>query len=54
MSKYITHTADDEDPDCMRCENVDAESEFCKKFCGAEHAWYGYCRCEEVGEHDTD
>lgn len=53
MNKYITHTAHDEDPDCMRCINVDTDDEFCKVFCGAEHAWSGYCRCEEI-EDETD
>ena len=50
MAKYITHTADDEDPDCMRCINIDADDQFCKTFCGAEHAWGGYCRYEIVEE----
>ncbi len=48
MSRYITHTADDEDPDCMRCVNVNAEFDFCKNKCGAEHAWCGYRRLEKV------
>ena len=53
MSRYITYitrTADDEDPDCMRCINVNSDDDFCKNECGAEHAWCCYCRVEEEGE----
>lgn len=50
MSKYIQYTADDEDPDCMMCINIDADDQFCKTFCGSEHSWGGYYRQEEVGE----
>ena len=48
MSRYITHTAYDEDPDCMRCINVNSDDDFCVNECGAEHAWCGYRRLEEV------
>ena len=48
MSRYITYTADVEDPDCMMCVNVNADYEFCKNNCGAEHGWYGYRRYEKV------
>lgn len=54
MSKYIKHTAYDEDPDCMWCINVNADYRFCKTECGAEHCWNGYCRYEEVEEHEVN
>ena len=38
------YTADDEDPDCGRCDNICGSDDFCVKRCGAEHCWNGYSR----------
>lgn len=45
MSKLIAHTADDEEPDCNRCEHVCGDYD-CESLCGAEHGWSGYKRIE--------
>lgn len=42
---YIIYTADDEMPDCIRCDNCVKDFD-CVKYCGAEHGWYGYKRSE--------
>ena len=51
-------TADDEEPDCMVCQNVRAgtivrtkgrrEIDYCSAHCGNKHCWGGYVRYEEV------
>lgn len=41
------YTADDEEPRCGRCDNVDGNDELCVERCGAEHGWGGYSRTEE-------
>ena len=40
-----TYTANDETPDCMRCEHVDGSFDCCGS-CGPQHGWYGYIRTE--------
>ena len=42
--RRIIFTADDEDPDCMECDNVDMPTEFCGSTCGPEYGWCGYKR----------
>ena len=51
MAEYITHTVDDEDAKCERCDNADLPHAFCVKNCGAEHGWCGYQRTEKVDEN---
>lgn len=47
MFEKNVYTADDEEPDCGRCDNCDADDEeFCTQSCGPEHVWYGYRRTE--------
>lgn len=48
--KTIIYTADDEDPDCMRCDHCGCDDYLCITQCGAEHAWNGYERIELVEE----
>ena len=43
MMKY-TYTADDEYPDCGRCDNINVSDELCARFCGADHGWNSYQR----------
>ena len=43
MRKYV-YTADDEYPDCGKCDNINASDELCTKLCGSEHGWSGYSR----------
>ena len=59
MSYKIAYTADDEEPDCMKCYHVcgwvykDYKGKFhdgCAEHCGAEREWNGYRRTEEVSE----
>lgn len=45
MSELITYTADDEQPDCNRCEYVCGGYD-CENMCGAKHGWNGYERIE--------
>lgn len=40
------YTVDDEEPNCGRCDNINAPYEFCEEFCGCKHGWYGYKRTE--------
>ena len=40
---YIA-TADEEEPNCIQCDNSSGESFDCSKWCGAEHGWFGYRR----------
>ena len=42
----ITLTADDENPDCGRCDYINASEDLCVKLCGAEHGWSLYERSE--------
>lgn len=48
-SDFIVLSADDEEPDCNRCDNIDCEY-LCIKKCGPEHGWYGYKRT--ISEED--
>lgn len=41
------YTADDEEPNCGRCDNINAPHTFCNGNCGAEHFWEGYKRTEK-------
>ena len=45
--EVIIHTAEDEEPECNRCEHVD-DDYFCVKKCGPEHGWYGYSHIEII------
>lgn len=45
MNKLIAYTADDEQPDCNKCEYVFGDYD-CENLCGAEHGWNGYRRIE--------
>lgn len=38
------YTADDEEPDCNRCDNCNCSDEFCSENCGPEHFWNCYFR----------
>lgn len=41
------YTADNEEPKCMRCDNVCGSQDKCDK-CGAEYWWQHYQRTEVV------
>ena len=43
MARYIEITADDEMPDCGKCDHCCDNFE-CGKLCGTEHGWCGYRR----------
>lgn len=48
------YTADDETPDCMRCDHVCGIQERCNK-CGSEYWWQHYQRTElDGGLEDND
>lgn len=49
----IIHTADDEEPICTRCDNLENKYECCTRWCGAEHGWYCYRREEVIKENDN-
>lgn len=40
----IVFDADDEEPDCGICDNIQADEKICIKFCGPEHCWNMYRR----------
>lgn len=48
MKELITHTADNEEPVCMNCDNNDIGDDFCINKCGAKHGWGGYERTETI------
>lgn len=41
----VTYTADDEEPECGRCDYFSGGFDCCG-LCGAEHGWNGYIRTE--------
>ena len=47
----IEYTANDEMPNCGQCDHFDGSDGFkCEKWCGPEHAWFGYRRTERSEE----
>lgn len=44
----VTYTADDEEPQCNRCDNLDNSDKFCMKNCGGANWWKGYIRTESM------
>ena len=51
-SKWITHTADDEEPDCQKCDHI-SDNFDCSRKCGPNRGWKGYSR-EERKEDNGD
>lgn len=47
MREEVIYTADDEEPNCNRCDNIEC-AYLCIHRCGAEHGWYGYERSELI------
>lgn len=47
MYEYVTHTADDEMPDCGECDHICDNFSCCDR-CGPEHGWNGYIRTEKI------
>lgn len=45
---YIIYDADDEEPDCGRCDHICDSYKWCIENCGAEHAWGRYKRTEKM------
>lgn len=41
----VTYTADNEEPECGRCDHFGDDFDCCSS-CGSEHGWYGYIRTE--------
>lgn len=37
MSKIRIYTADDEEPDCNKCDHCDSMDYHCVRYCGPEH-----------------
>lgn len=51
MSKLVLHeyNADNEEPDCMKCEHVnDYNYDTCCNCCRPEHGWAEYVRYEQI------
>lgn len=50
MSYKVIYNADDEEPNCMKCDHIcSAYESFCAK-CGPDNWWQNYKRTEK---HDT-
>lgn len=50
---YMIFTADDEEPNCNRCDNCDSDIEYyCVHSCGPENGWNGYERIEKDGAEE--
>ena len=54
MSIAIEYTADDEMPNCGKCDHI-CDDFNCCDWCGAEHGWWGYKRTVVIddGERKT-
>ena len=50
MSRTIIYTADDEEPDCVRCNHITDNNKWCMEHCGSANSWNGYERTEEIDE----
>ena len=59
MADKVIYTADNEEPDCMKCDHVCGWTwtdrtgklhDYCSEKCGAEHYWNGYERTESEDE----
>lgn len=51
MEKLIFN-ADDEEPCCHACDNIECSYEFCEKNCGSKHGWSKYQRTEILEENN--
>lgn len=40
----VEHNADDEEPNCFNCDNLDKEPSWCINHCGANRCWREYRR----------
>lgn len=49
VDKKIVYTADDEEPDCGRCDHVVDNDKWCMEHCGGANSWNGYERTEYLG-----
>lgn len=47
MAERVEYTADDDMPDCGRCDHVCDDFKCCD-WCGSEHGWWGYRRTEVI------
>ena len=43
MAELLKFTANDEMPDCNKCDHV-CDDVRCENFCGPAHGWLGYIR----------
>lgn len=59
MTDKVIYTADNEEPDCMKCDHVcgwfwtdykGQKHDNCAEHCGVEHGWNGYQRTESEGK----
>ena len=50
MAKIRIYTADDEKPDCNKCDHCDNDDYLCVRSYGPEHGWSGYERIEREEE----
>lgn len=50
--RLMVHDADDEEPDCCRCDHVLDDDKLCNEYCGPEHRWNRYQRTERVDDNE--
>lgn len=46
MNKKIVYTADDEEPNCGRCDHINDSDKWCMEYCGGANSWNRYERTE--------
>lgn len=46
MAEKIVYTADDEEPNCGRCDHLVDNDKLCIEHCSGANSWYGYQRTE--------
>lgn len=48
IDNKIIYNADDEEPQCQKCDNFEIPDTFCMNNCGGGHGWNGYQRTEII------
>ena len=53
MRERVIYTADEEEPDCGRCDHISDSDKWCMKYCGGANSWHGYQRTEYVDDEEN-
>lgn len=53
MEKFIERTANDEEPMCRFCDNINNTDRWCMENCGGANFWNGYRRTEKIEDNEV-